>query len=52
VRSRGQWRIAGSHRDGRTPDTRAPSASLFNVNPNGGHYLVETDPRFTDHKTG
>jgi filamentous hemagglutinin len=31
--------------------TRAPSASLFNVNPNGGHYLVETDPRFTDHKT-
>ncbi|WP_275991100.1 hemagglutinin repeat-containing protein [Stenotrophomonas maltophilia] len=33
------------------PDTRAPSASLFNVNPNGGHYLVETDPRFTDHKT-
>ncbi|HCT28043.1 MAG TPA: hypothetical protein DIW85_17800, partial [Stenotrophomonas sp.] len=33
------------------PDTRAPSASLFNVNPNGGHYLVETDPRFTDHRT-
>lgn len=33
------------------PDTRAPSASLFNVNPNGGQYLVETDPRFTDHKT-
>lgn len=33
------------------PDTRAPSASLFNVNPNSGHYLVETDPRFTDHKT-
>lgn len=33
------------------PDTRAPSASLFNVNPNAGHYLVETDPRFTDHKT-
>lgn len=33
------------------PDTRAPSASLFNVNPKGGHYLVETDPRFTDHKT-
>ncbi|WP_232463093.1 hemagglutinin repeat-containing protein [Stenotrophomonas sp. WZN-1] len=33
------------------PDTRAPSASLFNVNPNSGHYLVETDPRFTDHRT-
>ncbi|MGV4798741.1 hemagglutinin repeat-containing protein, partial [Stenotrophomonas maltophilia] len=33
------------------PDTRAPSASLFNVNLNGGQYLVETDPRFTDHKT-
>lgn len=33
------------------PDTRAPTASLFNVNPNGGNYLVETDPRFTDHKT-
>nr|WP_312108601.1 hemagglutinin repeat-containing protein [Stenotrophomonas indicatrix] len=26
-------------------------ASLFNVNRNGGNYLVETDPRFTDHKT-
>ncbi|XFC38200.1 hemagglutinin repeat-containing protein [Stenotrophomonas indicatrix] len=33
------------------PDTRAPTASLFNVNRNGGYYLVETDPRFTDHKT-
>ncbi|QBR43697.1 hemagglutinin repeat-containing protein [Stenotrophomonas indicatrix] len=33
------------------PDTRAPTASLFNVNRNGGNYLVETDPRFTDHKT-
>ncbi|HHA2809541.1 hemagglutinin repeat-containing protein [Stenotrophomonas maltophilia] len=33
------------------PDTRAPSASLFNVNLNGGQYLVETDPRFTDYKT-
>lgn len=34
-----------------TPDTRAPDASLFKVNPTGGSYLVETDPRFTDHKT-
>ena len=33
------------------PDTRAPTASLFNVHRNGGNYLVETDPRFTDHKT-
>ena len=33
------------------PDTRAPTASLFNVNRNGGNYLVETDPRLTDHKT-
>ncbi|MFC6839770.1 hemagglutinin repeat-containing protein [Xanthomonas theicola] len=34
-----------------TPDTRAPTGSLFTVRPSGGSYLVETDPRFTDHKT-
>nr|WP_242628957.1 hemagglutinin repeat-containing protein [Xanthomonas oryzae] len=27
-----------------------PSASLFNVQPNGGHALVETDPRFTNYR--
>ncbi|OLI96473.1 membrane protein, partial [Xanthomonas oryzae pv. oryzae] len=32
------------------PDTQLPSASLFNVQPNGGHALVETDPRFTNYR--
>ncbi|WP_052688268.1 S-layer family protein [Xanthomonas sp. MUS 060] len=31
-------------------DTQLPSASLFNVQPNGGHALVETDPRFTNYR--
>ncbi|WP_282295037.1 hemagglutinin repeat-containing protein [Stenotrophomonas sp. PS02289] len=34
-----------------TPDVTAPSGSIFNVNPNSGSYLVETDPRFTDRQT-
>lgn len=33
------------------PDTRIPVASLFNVRPNAGNYLIETDPRFADHRT-
>ncbi|WP_307753629.1 hemagglutinin repeat-containing protein [Xanthomonas albilineans] len=33
-----------------TPDTQLPSASLFSVQPNGGHALVETDPRFTNYR--
>ncbi len=33
------------------PDTRIPVASLFNVRPNTGNYLIETDPRFADHRT-
>ncbi|OLK75648.1 filamentous hemagglutinin, partial [Xanthomonas oryzae pv. oryzae] len=33
-----------------TPNTQLPSASLFNVQPNGGHALVETDPRFTNYR--
>src|SRR5690606_27559481 len=31
-------------------DTRLPTASLFTVSPNGGAYLVETDPRFADYR--
>ena len=34
-----------------TPDITAPTGSIFNVNPNSGSYLVETDPRFTDRQT-
>jgi filamentous hemagglutinin len=34
-----------------TPDIRIPAASLFNVSPNSGNYLIETDPRFTDQRT-
>nr|WP_308006126.1 hemagglutinin repeat-containing protein [Xanthomonas albilineans] len=33
-----------------TPNTQLPSASLFSVQPNGGHALVETDPRFTNYR--
>ncbi|HCR4018938.1 TPA: hemagglutinin repeat-containing protein [Morganella morganii] len=33
------------------PDTRLPDNSLFKTNPSpDGHYLVETDPRFTNMK--
>ncbi|RNL22720.1 hypothetical protein C9385_15660, partial [Xanthomonas vasicola pv. vasculorum] len=34
-----------------TPDTRAPTGSLFTVRPSGSHYLVETDPQFTDYRS-
>ncbi|WP_057678727.1 filamentous hemagglutinin N-terminal domain-containing protein, partial [Xanthomonas phaseoli] len=34
-----------------TPDTRAPTGSLFTVRPSGGTYLVETDPQFTDYRS-
>ncbi|MFL9583794.1 hemagglutinin repeat-containing protein [Stenotrophomonas sp. AB1(2024)] len=34
-----------------SPDIRIPTASLFNVRPNSGNYLIETDPRFADHRT-
>lgn len=34
-----------------SPDITAPTGSIFNVNPNSGSYLVETDPRFTDRQT-
>nr|WP_285230668.1 hemagglutinin repeat-containing protein [Stenotrophomonas sp. ISL-67] len=33
------------------PDTRIPAVSLFNVRPNTGNFLIETDPRFADHRT-
>ncbi|WP_052689416.1 hemagglutinin repeat-containing protein, partial [Xanthomonas albilineans] len=33
------------------PDTQLPSASLFSVQPNSGHALVETDPRFANYRT-
>ena len=29
---------------------RRPTSSLFTVQPNGGSYLVETDPRFADYR--
>ncbi|OLK80781.1 membrane protein, partial [Xanthomonas oryzae pv. oryzae] len=32
------------------PNTQLPSASLFSVQPNSGHALVETDPRFTNYR--
>lgn len=47
---------AGSTRDTpmvvrtRTPDTRVPSASLFQTKPGAGNYLVETDPRFANYR--
>ncbi len=34
-----------------TLDTKLPTASLFTVKPNGGSYLVETDPRFADYRS-
>ncbi|AKO21211.1 hemagglutinin repeat-containing protein [Xanthomonas oryzae] len=34
-----------------TPDTRAPTGSLFTLRPASGHYLVETDPQFTDYRS-
>ncbi|WP_245149917.1 hemagglutinin repeat-containing protein [Xanthomonas axonopodis] len=34
-----------------TPDTRAPTGSLFTVRPSAGHYLVETDPQFTNYRS-
>ncbi|WP_256127433.1 hemagglutinin repeat-containing protein [Xanthomonas euvesicatoria] len=34
-----------------TPDTRAPTGSLFTVRPSGSNYLVETDPQFTDYRS-
>ncbi|WP_425526504.1 hemagglutinin repeat-containing protein [Xanthomonas oryzae] len=34
-----------------TPDTRAPTGSLFTLRPTSGHYLVETDPQFTDYRS-
>ncbi|MFJ5855588.1 hemagglutinin repeat-containing protein [Enterobacter cancerogenus] len=34
------------------PDTRLPDSSLFNTLPDpNAHYLIETDPRFTNDKT-
>ncbi|MCS3809799.1 hemagglutinin repeat-containing protein [Xanthomonas sp. 4461] len=34
-----------------TPDTRAPTGSLFTLRPASGTYLVETDPQFTDYRS-
>ncbi|WP_425613129.1 hemagglutinin repeat-containing protein [Xanthomonas oryzae] len=34
-----------------TPDTRAPTGSLFTLRPASGHYLVETDPQFADYRS-
>ncbi|WP_242629538.1 hemagglutinin repeat-containing protein [Xanthomonas oryzae] len=34
-----------------TPDTRAPTGSLFTLRPAAGHYLVETDPQFADYRS-
>ncbi|MEQ8068315.1 hemagglutinin repeat-containing protein, partial [Xanthomonas sp. WHRI 10200] len=34
-----------------TPDTRAPSGSLFTLRPASGNYLVETDPQFADYRS-
>ncbi|MBB5866031.1 hemagglutinin repeat-containing protein, partial [Xanthomonas sp. 3058] len=34
-----------------TPDTRAPTGSLFTVRRSAGNYLVETDPQFTDYRS-
>ncbi|SBV53194.1 filamentous hemagglutinin [Xanthomonas bromi] len=34
-----------------TPDTRAPTGSLFTVRPSAGNYLVETDPQFTNYRS-
>ncbi|MBB4593628.1 filamentous hemagglutinin N-terminal domain-containing protein, partial [Xanthomonas cannabis] len=34
-----------------SPDTRAPTGSLFTVRPSAGNYLVETDPQFTDYRS-
>ena len=31
-------------------DLQLPTSSLFTVQPNGGQYLVETDPRFADYR--
>ncbi|WP_045727623.1 hypothetical protein [Xanthomonas sp. GPE 39] len=33
-----------------TPNTQLPSTSLFNVQPDGGHALVESDPPFTNYR--
>nr|WP_242628780.1 hemagglutinin repeat-containing protein [Xanthomonas oryzae] len=34
-----------------TPDTRAPTGSLFTLRPASSHYLVETDPQFADYRS-
>ncbi|WP_428959990.1 filamentous hemagglutinin N-terminal domain-containing protein, partial [Xanthomonas oryzae] len=34
-----------------TPDTRAPTGSLFTLRPTSSHYLVETDPQFADYRS-
>ncbi|PPU64425.1 two-partner secretion domain-containing protein, partial [Xanthomonas pisi] len=34
-----------------TPDTRAPTGSLFTLRPASGSYLVETDPQFADYRS-
>ena len=31
-------------------DLQLPTSSLFTVQPNGGSYLIETDPRFADYR--
>lgn len=33
-----------------TPDTRVPTASLFQTKPGAGSYLIETDPRFANYR--
>jgi len=33
-----------------TPDTRLPTASLFQTKAGAGGYLIETDPRFADYR--
>ncbi|MCC8539268.1 hypothetical protein LN474_20365, partial [Xanthomonas codiaei] len=34
-----------------TPDTRAPTGSLFTLRPASSTYLVETDPQFSDYRS-
>ncbi|MDM0030084.1 hemagglutinin repeat-containing protein [Variovorax saccharolyticus] len=33
-----------------TPDTRVPTASLFQTKPGAGSFLIETDPRFANYR--
>ncbi len=33
-----------------SPNTRVPTASLFNLQAGAGRYLIETDPRFTNYR--